>query len=74
LRCTIVFVTHSVYESAYLSSRIAVVSPRPGRVVAEIKGEFPGPRSKDFRTSGRYAQLCGQISQVLLNQTAEERS
>jgi NitT/TauT family transport system ATP-binding protein len=73
LRCTIVFVTHSIYESAYLSSRIAVMSPRPGRIVAEIEGELPGPRAKDFRTSARYAQLCAQISQVLLDQTAETR-
>jgi NitT/TauT family transport system ATP-binding protein len=73
LRCTVVFVTHSVYESAYLSSRIAVMSSRPGRIVAEIGGEVPGPRSKAFRTSARYAELCGQISQVLLDQTAEER-
>jgi NitT/TauT family transport system ATP-binding protein len=73
LRCTIVFVTHSVYESAYLSSRIAIVSPRPGCVVAEIQGEGPGPRSKEFRASARYAALCGQISQILLDQTAEER-
>ncbi|MFL5133199.1 MAG: ABC transporter ATP-binding protein [Microvirga sp.] len=73
LHCTIVFVTHSVYESAYLSSRIAVMSSRPGRVVADIRGEAPGPRSKEFRTSARYAELCAQISQVLLDQTAEER-
>jgi NitT/TauT family transport system ATP-binding protein len=73
LRCTIVFVTHSVYESAYLSSRIAVMSARPGCIVAEIEGESPGPRAKDFRTSARYAQLCAQISRVLLDQTAEDR-
>ncbi|MFL5188618.1 MAG: ABC transporter ATP-binding protein [Microvirga sp.] len=73
LHCTIVFVTHSVYESAYLSSRIAVMSSRPGRVVADIRGEAPGPRSKEFRTSARYAELCAQISQVLLDQTTEER-
>ena len=73
LRCTIVFVTHSVYESAYLSSRIAVMSSRPGRIVADISGEAPGPRSKEFRTSARYAELCAQISQVLLDQTTEER-
>ncbi|MBJ6126442.1 ABC transporter ATP-binding protein [Microvirga splendida] len=71
LGCTIVFVTHSVYESAYLSSRIAVMSRRPGRIVAEIPGEPPGPRPKDFRTSPRYAALCGQISQILLEQTEE---
>jgi len=73
LRCTIVFVTHSVYESAYLSSRVAVMSARPGRVVAEIDGEPSGPRAKDFRTSTRYVQLCARISQVLLDQTSEER-
>ena len=74
LGCTIVFVTHSIYESAYLSSRIAVMSPRPGRIVAEVDGEMPGPRAKDFRTSVRYAALCGEISQILLEQTSEERA
>ena len=74
LRCTVVFVTHSVYESAYLSSRIAIMSPRPGRIVAEVAGELPGPRAKDFRTSPRYAALCGEISQILLDQNAEERA
>ncbi|WP_262032141.1 ABC transporter ATP-binding protein [Microvirga sp. Mcv34] len=73
LRCTVVFVTHSVYESAYLSSRIAVMSARPGRVVAAIEGMPPGPRAEDFRTGAAYAQLCRRISQVLLDQTAEER-
>ncbi len=74
LRCTIVFVTHSVYESAYLSSRIAIMSPRPGRIIAEVAGETPGPRAKDFRSSARYAALCGEISQILLEQNAEERA
>jgi len=73
LGCTVVFVTHSIYESAYLSSRIAVMSPRPGRIVAEIAGEAPGPRPRDFRTGTRYAALCSQVSQALLEQTAGER-
>jgi NitT/TauT family transport system ATP-binding protein len=73
LRCTVVFVTHSVYESAYLSSRIAVMSPRPGRIVAEVMGEKPGPRAKEFRTGTRYATLCGEISQILLEHMAEGR-
>ena len=71
LRCTIVFVTHSVYESAYLSSRIAIMSPRPGRIVAEVSGEAPGLRPRDFRTGPRYAALCGEISKILLEQTEE---
>jgi NitT/TauT family transport system ATP-binding protein len=74
LGCTIVFVTHSVYESAYLSSRVAVMSPRPGRIVAEVAGEMPARRTKDFRTSARYAALCGEISRILLEQDAEQRA
>lgn len=74
LRCTIVFVTHSVYESAYLSGRIAVMSPRPGRIVAQVAGEMTGPRTKAFRTSSRYAALCGEVSQILLERNAEERA
>ena len=65
LNCTIVFVTHSVYESAYLSSRIAVLSSRPGRVVAEIGGAPAQERGSDFRTSLAYAQLCRHVSQAL---------
>jgi NitT/TauT family transport system ATP-binding protein len=72
LRCTIVFVTHSVYESAYLSSRIAIMSPRPGRIVAEVQGEPQGARAQDFRTSLRYANLCRQVSAALMDATAGE--
>jgi NitT/TauT family transport system ATP-binding protein len=74
LGCTVVFVTHSVYESAYLSSRIAIMSSRPGRIVAEVAGEASGLRAKDFRGSPRYAALCGEISQILMDQTVEERA
>lgn len=66
LGCTIVFVTHSVYESAYLSNRIAILSPRPGRIAAEIAGEPQGVRSSDFRTSLRYSELCRDVSQALI--------
>ena len=73
LGCTIVFVTHSVYESAYLSSRIAIMSPRPGRIALEISGGPPGERDPDFRTSARYIELCRQISRVLMDLTESER-
>lgn len=72
LRCTIVFVTHSVYESAYLSDRIAVMSPRPGRVVAEVEGEPAAQRSAGFRTSLRYADLCRELSDRLADVTFQE--
>ncbi|RDI57101.1 ABC transporter ATP-binding protein [Microvirga subterranea] len=65
LGCTVVFVTHSIYESAYLSTRILVMSPRPGRVIAEIPGAASAPRDADFRTSVGYAELCGTVSKAL---------
>ncbi|UVF19144.1 ABC transporter ATP-binding protein [Microvirga terrae] len=73
LRCTVVFVTHSVYESAYLSSRVAIMSGRPGRIVAEVRGERRAERPKDFRAGARYAELSGRISRILLEQAPEER-
>lgn len=63
--CTIVFVTHSVYESAYLSSRIVVMAARPGRIIAEIDVDAPGDRTEAFRTTPLYADLCRQTSAAL---------
>jgi NitT/TauT family transport system ATP-binding protein len=63
--CTIVFVTHSVYESVYLSSRIVVMAARPGRVVAEIDVDAPRDRDESFRSSPLYADLCREASKAL---------
>jgi len=73
LFCTIVFVTHSVYESAYLSNRIAILSPRPGRVVTEIAAPPSSVRGGDFRTSQAYAELCRHVSQALTSTLKDER-
>jgi NitT/TauT family transport system ATP-binding protein len=62
---TVIFVTHSVFESVYLSSRIVVMTPRPGRVFAEIPIEAPYPRDESFRTSAEYAALCRRVSEAL---------
>jgi NitT/TauT family transport system ATP-binding protein len=62
---TVVFVTHSVWESVYLSTRIAVFSARPGRVVAEVVVEAPAPRGADFRESALYLSTCRQVSEKL---------
>src|SRR5262249_59551477 len=48
-RLTIVFVTHSVYESTFLSSRIVAMTPRPGRIAAEIDLPSPEGRSSAYR-------------------------
>jgi NitT/TauT family transport system ATP-binding protein len=61
-RWTVVFVTHSVYESVYLSSRVVVMAARPGRVVGQIAIDAPYPRDEAFRTSPAYNALCREAS------------
>jgi NitT/TauT family transport system ATP-binding protein len=65
LRKTVVFVTHSVFESVYLSQRVIVMTSRPGRITAEIRIDAPEPRGEDFRTSPAYAGYCREVSNAL---------
>jgi NitT/TauT family transport system ATP-binding protein len=62
---TVIFVTHSVFESVYLSNRIIVMTPRPGRVFTELTVDAPYPRDESFRTSAEYARHCRIASQAL---------
>jgi len=64
-RFSAVFVTHSVFESVYLSQRIAVMAARPGRIMADLKVASPYPRDDLFRTSADYAQACRVVSETL---------
>ncbi len=64
-RLTVVFVTHSVYESVYLSERILVLSARPGRVAETIRIAAPYPRDEAWRTSPDYGELCRRASGAL---------
>ena len=64
-RWTVMFVTHSVYESVYLSNRIVVMAARPGRVVADIAVDAAYPRDEEFRLSPRYAEHCRAVSRAL---------
>jgi NitT/TauT family transport system ATP-binding protein len=64
LRMTVVFVTHSVFESVFLSSRIVVMTPRPGRVSTELTIDAP-ERDAHFRTSADYAGYCRVTSAAL---------
>jgi NitT/TauT family transport system ATP-binding protein len=65
LRKTVIFVTHSVFESVYLSQRVIVMTARPGRIGAEIRIDAPEPRGEDFRTSSDYVGYCRRVSNAL---------
>ena len=62
---TVVFVTHSIYESVFLSSKVVVMGARPGHVIAEV--EVPGPldRDDDFRVSDDFIHTCKRLSDLL---------
>jgi len=66
-RFTAVFVTHSVFESVFLSQRIVVMTARPGRVRSELAIPAPYPRSESFGTSADYAALC-RLASVQLSE------
>lgn len=59
---TVVFVTHSVFESVFLADRIALFSPRPGRIVEEIAIGLPSPRGADLRMTAEYGACCRHVS------------
>jgi NitT/TauT family transport system ATP-binding protein len=65
LHKTVIFVTHSVFESVYLSQRVIVMTSRPGRIDAEFHITAPEPRGEEFRTSAEYAAFCREVSKAL---------
>ena len=62
---TIVFVTHSIPEAVFLSSRVVVMSPRPGRIVRVIDIDLPRPRTDDTRETPRYFELITEVRETL---------
>ena len=63
--CTVIFVTHSVFESEFLSQRIIVMTTGPGRVFEELTVAEPYPRHEAYRTSESYAHDCRHVSRSL---------
>ncbi|MEQ8281680.1 MAG: ABC transporter ATP-binding protein [Parvibaculum sp.] len=64
-RWTVIFVTHSIYESVYLSERVLVMGARPGRVLDEVAIGAPHPRGPAFRRSHDYVDYCAAVSAAL---------
>ncbi len=67
---TVMFVTHSIYEAVFLSSRVLVMAARPGRVVDEFIIDEPYPRGDEFRVSTRFAQHAQGLQHSLLAASA----
>jgi len=68
---TVVFVTHSIYEAVFLSTRVLVMSARPGRITGELEITEPHPRTDAFRTSERFARLCQRLSAMLADASGD---
>lgn len=64
-RLTTLFVTHSIYEAAFLSTRVVVMAADPGRIFAEHAIDAPQPRTDDFRSSATFAEHCRRLSALL---------
>lgn len=64
-KLTVVFVTHSIFESVYLADRIVVMSARPGRIIADFQIDEPYPRHDAFRMSSAYNDYCREVSAAL---------
>jgi NitT/TauT family transport system ATP-binding protein len=64
-KLTVLFVTHSVYEAVFLSSRVLVMSARPGRIFEEVAIDEPRPRRNAFRITEKFARLSAGLSGML---------
>ena len=62
---TVIFVTHSIPEAVFLSTRVAVMSPRPGRIIDVVEVDLPQPRNESTRESERYFELVTDVRESL---------
>jgi NitT/TauT family transport system ATP-binding protein len=71
-KLTTVFVTHSIYEAVFLSTRVVVMGARPGRVFKTMTIDEPHPRDEGFRNSPHFAEYCRALSAALTEVSLEQ--
>jgi NitT/TauT family transport system ATP-binding protein len=59
------FITHSIPEAVFMSTRVLVMSARPGRIVGDFTVPFAYPRPHDLRYQPQFAEICGRVSRSL---------
>ena len=69
-KLTVIFVTHSIHEAVFLSSRVVMMAARPGRVVEEFTIDAPYPRTADFMVSPEFSRYAKQLQDSLLRASA----
>lgn len=70
-KLTVIFVTHSIHEAVFLSSRVVMMAARPGRVVEEFRIAAPYPRTTDFMVSPEFSRYAKQLQDSLLRASAD---
>jgi len=70
-KLTVVFVTHSIYEAIFLSTRVVVMAARPGRVLKDVVIDEPHPRTDDFRVTQKFAGYAKVLSELLAEASAK---
>jgi NitT/TauT family transport system ATP-binding protein len=73
-RTTVVFVTHSIPEAVFLSTRVVVMSPRPGRIARLVDIDLPQPRNVETREQERYFELVTEVREALRRRETGEAS
>jgi NitT/TauT family transport system ATP-binding protein len=62
---TIIFITHNITEAVFLADRVAVITPRPGRIARMIEIDLPRPRTAEVKVTQRFSELCKEVYDII---------